>query len=412
MLEIIRIPEEKTLCDNLRDWLAADTILQLMGQSGLSGATGTENQQLWPIGSSLPGLRKLLDEVVERLAMQDQGINFFLQADSSSLATSRIVINGGGEQVEIIFSARLLETLSPDEIRAVTAHELAHLFFGHTRLQLCIDWLDLAAKHGKLYALSNLYVYWRQLAELSADRASLLVVEDPGSALGLLARQKVEGLSRDMDMALFLREAQEAIDSRAIRPSRSSHPSLEIRALAMEHFRQSAFCQSVRAGKTVIIDDSLPAINSLTERLKISPANVKQFLELTFLLTAGNYLIQADNDIHNTEVRRLRDILARLLHAPQDNLCSPEALACAADLGRIGEAFAVASPSRCLDAFELLCSLVVQDGRIAPAEKEALSQIAAVLHIPGETMARIILKVLRQEFHPTASFGSEACCGE
>lgn len=406
MLETVRIPEEKVLCDQLRDWLAADTILQLMVQSGVSGGTGSD-KCLWPIGNSLAGLREILDQVVERLSMQDWEINFFLQGGTAPLATSRITITERGEEAEIIFSAKLLDSLSPDAIRAVAAHELAHVCFGHTRLQLCIDWLDLAAKQGRLYALSNLYGYWRQLAEISADRASLLAVDDPGSSLALLARQKIEGFTLHLDTKAFLAEAEEALATGTARPGRNSHPPLEIRALAMEHFRKSSFWQRLREKTGGGSDDSLPAITALTEHLKISPASQEQFLEFTFLMAAGNYLIQADAEIHNSEVHRLRDILARLLHAPEEAmLCLQDGGACKACLREIGGRIVDSCPAITPGIFELLCSLVVQDGRIAQAEKNALEQIAYILKIPDETMARIILKVLRQEFHPTLGLGA------
>ena len=171
MLEAIRIPEEKILYDKLWNWLAADTILQLMMQSGLSGSRRDHNSDsnpLWPIKNSLPDLRRILDRTLEQLFMQHWEVDFYLQGGNAPLASSRIAITEKGELAEVVFSSKLLEPLTRDEIKAVVAHELAHIYFGHARLQLCIDWVDLASKQGRLYALSSLYTFWRQLAEISA----------------------------------------------------------------------------------------------------------------------------------------------------------------------------------------------------------------------------------------------------
>jgi len=409
MLEAVRIPEEKILYDKLWDWLAADTILQLMVQSGWSGTpTGpgsVSDNHLWPITNSLPYLRSVLDTTIKQLAMQQWEINLFLQGGNAPLASSRIVITEKGEQAEIIFSAKLLEPLTAEDIKAATAHELAHIYFGHARLQLCIDWIDLASKQGRLYALSNLHTYWRQLAEISADRASMLVVDDPDGCVTFMARPKIENFTAALNTAEFLAEARESLANGAVQIfRRDSHPPIEVRALALQHFRSSSFYKNLRMGNRGVPDDSLEAVTRLMEVLKTTPESREQYLEFTFLLTAGNYLVQADSDIHNTEVIKLRDILARLLHAPDESmLCIQGSDECKECLTEIGGKIAATSPARGWVIFELLCSLVVQDGKIATAEKTALDQIAAVLFIPDETMADILLNVLRQEFHPSMS---------
>jgi Zn-dependent protease with chaperone function len=406
MLKAIRIPEEKILYDKLWSWLAADTILQLMVQSGLSGSrrdNNSDSNPLWPIKNSLPDLRRILDRTLEQLSMQHMEIDFYLQGGNAPLASSRIAITEKGELAEIVFSSKLLEPLTRDEIKAVVAHELAHIYFGHARLQLCIDWVDLASKQGRLYALSNLYTFWRQLAEISADRASLLVVNEPASSVSFLARQKIEKFTAELDTSAYMDEARNSLADNSIQLSRrDSHPPLEIRALAMENFRKSVFYANLREGKSIIADDSIQSIENLTEMLKTSPGSHEQFLEFTFLMTAGNYLIQADSDIHKTEVIKLRDILARLLHAPDKTMfCMEDNDSCKECLHEIGGQIATTFPARGIEIFELLCSLVVQDGKIASTEKSALEQIATVLNIPDEIMARILLKVLRQEFHPS-----------
>jgi hypothetical protein len=406
MLNLIRIPEEKELFDKLWNWLAADTILKLMGKSNSpyprKGQDLVLDRQAWPIKKSLPELRQKVDKVIEKLSMQNWEINFILQGGNAPLALSRIVISENGEMAEIVLSSKQLAALSDDEKLAVIAHELAHIAFGHAKLQLCIDWIDLASKQGRLYALANLSVYWRQLAEISADRASLLVVDDPATPIILLARQRIEDFTSELDVAEFLGEANDSLAQGIKQNSRQeSHPPLIVRALALEAFRISSYFQSLRNGSMMAQDDSHAVIADLTEHLKISPSSHAQFLEFSFLMTAGNYLIQADSDIHNVEVMKLRDILAKILHAPDDSMvCLKNNEVCKKCLSEIGEQLVSSYPAKCEEVFKLLCILVVQDGRVTPSEERALGYIANALALPDATMARIILNTLRQEFHP------------
>lgn len=395
MLDSLRLPEEKEHYDKLRNWLAVDAILELMANCGCAGNRGTSpslpaNGPLTtPIGRSFGQIRALLDEVVATLKMTQWEIAFFLTADPAPLARSRVEINGGGEQAEIFLSTGLVELLTEDELKAVVAHELAHIFFGHHRITLCCDWLDLHAKQGRLFALANMYHYWRHLAEISADLASLQVTTSPRSAITSLARQNLRTLAPTIDMDLFLREQKRRLEDGTLLQARcASHPPWEFRAIILDHCaRQPA--------------TELCAISGWTEMLKVSPNDAYQFLEFGFLLVAGTYLIRADGAVHTAEINRLCDILARLLHAPEPQLlCLENQSDCRQPMQELGQELALLYPAKVEGIYTLLCSLVVQDGRIVSPEKEALADIAAALQIPLKTASRLLLEIIRQDFHP------------
>ena len=69
-------------------------------------------------------------------------------------------------------------------------------------------------------------------------------------------------------------------------------------------------------------------------------------------------------------------------------------------LAQLGKTVASTCPARREPIFELLSSLMVQDGRIAREEKEALDTIGLALSLQPVERAKIVLKVLRREFHP------------
>ncbi len=94
----------------------------------------------------------------------------------------------GQEHPYIVIDTGLLDLLDEAEIRAVIAHELGHIKCGHTILiQMAIWAMGAASAFGELTfgfgnfistALIFAFFEWRRKAELSSDRAALLVTDD------------------------------------------------------------------------------------------------------------------------------------------------------------------------------------------------------------------------------------------
>jgi Zn-dependent protease with chaperone function len=94
----------------------------------------------------------------------------------------------GQERPCIVLNTGLLDIAEEDEIRSVLAHELGHVKCGHTTLTQMATWaISLAFDlSGATFGLSMLvstgvliaFYEWLRKAELSADRAALLVMDD------------------------------------------------------------------------------------------------------------------------------------------------------------------------------------------------------------------------------------------
>lgn len=94
----------------------------------------------------------------------------------------------GQENPYIVVNTGLLDLLDEAEIRAVLAHELGHIKCGHTILIQMAMWaMGAASALGELtfgignfvsQALIYAFFEWRRKAELTADRAALLVMDD------------------------------------------------------------------------------------------------------------------------------------------------------------------------------------------------------------------------------------------
>ncbi len=94
----------------------------------------------------------------------------------------------GQEHPYVVVNTGLLDLLSEDEIRTVLAHELGHIKCGHTILIQMGNWVKNAASQlsemtfglGNFVSSGLMYAFyeWRRKAELSSDRAALLVTDD------------------------------------------------------------------------------------------------------------------------------------------------------------------------------------------------------------------------------------------
>ena len=126
----------------------------------------------------------------------------------------------GQEQPYIVVNSEILELMSEDELHTLLAHELGHLKCDHTILiQMAIWGLGAASMLGELtLGLGNLFssglilafYEWRRKAELSADRASMLVIDNLETVMQTM--MKLAGGSKryahECNLAEFRQQAQ------------------------------------------------------------------------------------------------------------------------------------------------------------------------------------------------------------
>jgi Zn-dependent protease with chaperone function len=127
----------------------------------------------------------------------------------------------GTEQPFIVLQSGLVDFLSEDELLGVIAHELGHIKCGHVLYKMMANFLSIIIERigeatfglGSLVGTGLLLALyeWDRKAELSCDRAGLLVVQDLDTYLTLLL--KLAGGSRavfdQLNVAEFLRQAEE-----------------------------------------------------------------------------------------------------------------------------------------------------------------------------------------------------------
>jgi Zn-dependent protease with chaperone function len=108
--------------------------------------------------------------------------------------------SGGREHPFIVFPAPLLDKFEEHEILALLAHEVGHLHCQHHALRLAADFLQMLMNamlrrspmaqlfENLTHPVQSALLTWRQMANLSADRASLLVLQNPEQFSQLLLK--------------------------------------------------------------------------------------------------------------------------------------------------------------------------------------------------------------------------------
>ncbi|MDM9380877.1 M48 family metallopeptidase [Chlorogloeopsis sp. ULAP01] len=104
----------------------------------------------------------------------------------------------GQEHPYIVINTGVLDLLDEAEIRAVLAHELGHIKCGHTILIQMAMWaMNTASALGELtFGIGNfvssalIYAFfeWRRKAELTADRAAMLVIDDLNTVMSSMMK--------------------------------------------------------------------------------------------------------------------------------------------------------------------------------------------------------------------------------
>lgn len=126
----------------------------------------------------------------------------------------------GQEMPSVVLNTALLDLCDETELRAIIAHELGHIKCGHTTLTQMAIWTTMAISGlaELTFGLSQIittgltlaFYEWLRKAELSADRAALLVMDDLNPVLHSMMKMAGGSVKHSHETSLeeFIRQSE------------------------------------------------------------------------------------------------------------------------------------------------------------------------------------------------------------
>jgi Zn-dependent protease with chaperone function len=209
--------------------------------------------------SQFPSLYASLKDCAERLDIAPAP-ELYVRLDPVPGANSF-----GVEKPFIVLTSAALDLWSEDELFCILAHEVGHILSGHavykTLLAFLVNGSSLIAGENPLgglaiSALSQALKEWDRKSELSADRASLLVVQDASIAFHALMKAAAGPRLAQMDLNEFFRQARDyeagqgGLDSllKFVDVLGESHPFPIARITALQEWERSSVYAAILSG--------------------------------------------------------------------------------------------------------------------------------------------------------------------
>ncbi|QMU75553.1 M48 family metallopeptidase [Streptacidiphilus sp. PB12-B1b] len=190
----------------------------------------------------------------------------------------------------IVVTTSLVELLDEEEMRAVIGHEVAHAMSGHavyrtmllilTNIATKIAWVPLGnlAVLGIITALKE----WFRKAEISCDRAGLLVGQDPQASMRGLMKLAGGHHLHEMNTDAMLEQAEEYDRAGDLRDSvikllqvlPQTHPFVAVRVRAIKQWSEGEEYSSIMAGAYPRRDQDADA--SVTDQVKAAADSYAQ----------------------------------------------------------------------------------------------------------------------------------------
>lgn len=217
----------------------------------------------------------------------------------------------GSENPFIVLTSKVVETFSDDEIRVVIGHELGHIKCRHVVYTSAASFVKDFADHlsGATLGVSGLLSMglelalfkWSRKAELSADRAALLVSQDLATCQQVFMKLLgfPPGIAKDMIVDEFVSQAglYADLDSdilskiyKILAGRKATHPDLVVRTKEIAEWAKSDAYSRLLTGDYSIAGAVPPQISASSEQ---APTTSQQPVESTTLHEAKDAALSA-----------------------------------------------------------------------------------------------------------------------
>lgn len=357
-----------------------------------------------PLRDGLFGdIPRLCRSVAGDLGFSDGAIEFYMANDNDCNSFS---IAGNGHAPHIIVLNRgLVERAAPDELKFCVGHEMGHLIFDHSYVSKTIQFIYPASDQ-QPPLFQKLYDAWSKISEISADRMGLLANRDIDASLRALFRLS-SGLDNghfDLDLTKLVGIAESAFEEMRRNPSYvfASHPANPVRIIALKRFYESGLWRSVTSGQEPAEDaDFERSMGEVLAIIKRSPLNELEALELSFMASAGMFLMIADQDIDDNEYTLLVNTLSRYIHWPPEYLDHMDKTGMDRTMREAADTIVSRYPWRSKDLLVKLFHVINRDNKIKDNELSMFMNIGTeALRLQAQTVVDIVLEGMRNHYKP------------
>lgn len=346
-----------------------------------------------------PRLYKLCAEIQHYLNYKEP-IDFYLYATPEVNAFS---INGFGIVPHIIcFTSSLIQQLNDDELRFVIGHEIGHLIYKHSQLDVVNKILANRENEEIPAALAIYFLRWQRYAEVTCDRIGYLAIPDI-KVIGTVFFKFASGLSEtylNFDINEYLKQLDK-IREIAVGDFYSTHPNNLVRLQNLQYFSRSMLMPGNKSKN----DLSEKALNSkmihLLDLLEIHPKKDKEKRIVEFYSSVGTYLAHAAGEVTEKAWKTLYDWLADYTTQPENYLRFKSFNEVTERMQEICRFYSRQHGGEKFELFEKLTQLAILDGRLEQPEKERLFEIGKLLKISKEEVTHTIRRSTETYLSPS-----------
>ncbi len=335
-----------------------------------------------------PRLYDLCNEIQEFLGFKEP-IDFYLYATPEVNAFS---INGFGIVPHIIcFTSSLIQQLNDNELRFVIGHELGHLIFKHSQLDVVNKILANRENEEIPSALAIYFLRWQRYAEVSCDRIGYLAIPNI-KIIGTVFFKFAAGLSEtylNFDIDEYLKQL-ERIKEIAVGDFYSTHPNNLVRIQNLLHFSGSVLMPGKKAKGAMTDKELQTRMMELMNLLEIHPKKEKDKRTVEFYSSVGIYLAHASDEVSEKVWKTLYDWLADYTTQPENYLSFKSLDEIKDRVDAICRYYNRKHDGEKYELFEKVVQLALLDGRLEKPEKERLYELGKMLRISKDEITHTI----------------------
>ena len=396
------IPMYDQLTKMLWDALQGDAVWAIMQNLGFDKTddrfekANREGNNLKVTEKVTPHLYKLFNGVKERLHFEHD-VDFYVESSPIANAFAHVATptDPNSPYTVVVYSA-MIDMMTDMELCSVIGHELGHLLDKNMILDKVFSFVFPEGEVS--IPLQYKYFFWRQLAELYADRYGYLATGDINACISAEFKLK-SGLKldkMDVDMESFIEYNREVLQHYITGAGRSidhvTHPVSPIRVEALNLFANAKTQKELNDGMEFLV-------NAIA-RMNINNNIGKSYLD--FIASAGLIFAQADGETTHEEIELILSRMSEFHMFPKDVLIEVSKEDPYEVFNRSVQEILREQPNNKEQLFMYLVDLMMADRSFHHAELDLLTEIAQkTFQFDNETFLKLIAFGVQRGFLPS-----------